>query len=55
MNSTGATVTTYSLYARNGRKIRTATEVTINGQTIKFMEKMSKREAIRQAEIQVVR
>jgi hypothetical protein len=49
MNSNEMTVSNYQLRSHNGRPIRIATQVTYNGQTIKFMEKMSKREAIRQA------
>lgn len=49
MNSNEVTVTTYSLTASNGKHIRTATRVTYRGQTVEFMERMSKREAIRQA------
>lgn len=49
-NAQTPTVTTYQLVARNGRPIRQATKVTFpNGQEIKFTERMSKREAIRQA------
>lgn len=44
-------VETYKLFASNGRYIRTATRVTFStGRTVEFMERMSKREAIRQAE-----
>ena len=43
-------VTSYNMTARNGRHIRTATRVTFSdGRTVEFMERMSKREAIRQA------
>lgn len=55
MNTAAATVENYSLYAANGRRIRTATKVTINGQEVRFMERMSKREAIRQAERELAR
>lgn len=44
------TVEIYKLTASNGRHIRTATKVTFeDGITVRFMERMSKREAIRQA------
>jgi hypothetical protein len=36
-------------FAANGRYIRMATKVTINGQSVEFMERMSKRSAIAQA------
>lgn len=51
MNSTAQpTVSTYRLTASNGRHIRIATMVTLaDGRVVRFMEKMSKREAIRQA------
>lgn len=51
MNSTEQpTASNYRLTASNGRHIRTATMVTFpDGRVIRFMEKMSKREAIRQA------
>lgn len=43
-------VETYNLTASNGRHIRKATKVTRpDGTEIRFTEKMSKREAIRQA------
>jgi hypothetical protein len=46
-----AEVTSYNLTASNGRHIRVATRVILsNGHTIDFMERMSKREAIRQAQ-----
>jgi hypothetical protein len=46
-------VETYRLVAMNGRHIRQATKVTMpNGEVIRFTEKLSKREAIRQATIQ---
>ena len=45
------TASTYRLAARNGRHIRMATKVTYaDGREVRFMEKMGKREAIRQAE-----
>lgn len=49
MNSNEMTVSNYQLLARSGRPIRIATQVTYQGRTIQFMERMSKREAIRQA------
>lgn len=46
-------VRNYELLARNGRKIRTATMVVFpDGREVRFTERMSKREAIRQAQIQ---
>jgi len=43
------TVSTYSLKAANGRHIRKATMVTLaDGSVVKFMDKMSNSEAIRQ-------
>jgi hypothetical protein len=46
-------VTDYNLKASNGKHIRKATMVTFeDGTVIRFTEKMSKAEAIRQAEIQ---
>ena len=48
-----ATVETYKLYAGSGRYVRQATQVVYSdGSVIRFMEKMSKREAVRQAEMQ---
>lgn len=55
MSTATATVESYNLVASNGRKIRTATKVTINGQTVRFMERMTKREAIRQAVAELAR
>lgn len=44
-------VESYNLTARNGRHIRVATRVVYpNGETVEFTERMSKREALRQAE-----
>lgn len=44
------TVETYTLTASNGRHIRKATKVVFpSGYEIKFMERMGKREALRQA------
>lgn len=43
-------IETYNLKAGNGKQVRMATKVVLdNGQEIKFMEKMSKREALNQA------
>ncbi len=51
---TNATVNTYTLQTSTGRHIRKATEVIFeDGQSIRFTEKMSKAEAIRQAECQM--
>lgn len=45
------TVSTYRLIASNGRHIRMATQVACpDGTVVRFMERMSKREAIRQVE-----
>jgi hypothetical protein len=53
MTKTEATVSTYQLIASNGRPIRQATQVTYSdGAVVRFTEKMSKREALRQAEAQ---
>lgn len=42
-------VETYQLTASNGRHIRKATQVVFpDGYVVRFMEKMSKREALRQ-------
>lgn len=44
-------VETYALKAKNGRHIRMATKVVFpDGFEVKFMDKMPKAEAIRQAE-----
>ena len=50
-------VETYEMFsATTGRKIRTATKVVLaNGEEIRFMERMSKREAIRNAELELTR
>ena len=50
-NETAAKVETYEIFsALTGRKIRTATQVTFtDGRRVRFMERMGKREAIRQA------
>lgn len=46
-------VETYNLKTKNGKHIRKATMVIFpDGITIRFMEKMGKREAIRQAQEQ---
>ena len=46
-------VRNYSLLAANGRKIRTATMVVfVDGTEVRFTERMSKREALRQATTQ---
>lgn len=42
-------VTTYNLTASNGRHIRKATQVELaDGTVVRFMEKLSKRQAIAQ-------
>jgi len=47
---TSPIVTTYQLVASNGRPIRKATKVTFaDGREVRFTERLSKREAIRQA------
>jgi hypothetical protein len=50
-------VETYTIYAAlTGRRVRYATKVTLaNGEEIRFMERMGKREAIRQAEFELAR
>jgi hypothetical protein len=46
-----ATVETYKMFASNGRYIRQATLVRYNdGTVVEFTEKMTKREALKQAE-----
>ena len=46
-----ATVKTYTLKSANGKHIRQATMVIFeNGKIVKFIEKMSKKEAIKQAQ-----
>lgn len=48
---TQTTVSTYNLQTKTGRHIRKATRVTFaDGTVVNFMEKMSKGEAIKQAE-----
>lgn len=48
--NTAARVETYKLTASGGKHIRTATKVTFaNGRVIEFTERISKREALRQA------
>jgi hypothetical protein len=50
MDTATATVESYNLQASNGRHIRTATRVRFaDGRVVSFTEKMSKREALRQA------
>lgn len=45
------TAATYKLYASNGRYIRQATKVTLaDGRVVKFLDKMPKGQAIRQAQ-----
>lgn len=42
-------ISTYQMVANNGRPIRKATKITFSdGHEIRFTEKMSKREALRQ-------
>jgi hypothetical protein len=54
--ATKPTVESYKMTARNGRHIRFASMVTFaDGRVIKFMELLSHREAIRQAERTVAR
>lgn len=48
-------VTTYELRAANGRAIRRATAVTINGQRVEFLDRMPKGQAIRQAHAELER
>jgi hypothetical protein len=50
-------VTNYALYSGlTGRRIRTATKVTlVDGTEIAFTERLSKREAVRQAGIELAR
>jgi hypothetical protein len=46
-----AKVSEYRLTARNGRHIRVATMVTLaDGRVIRFLDKLGKAEAVRQAE-----
>lgn len=50
MTNSEARVETYNLRASNGSHIRKATKVVFSdGTEVKFIERMSKREAIRQA------
>ena len=44
-----AYVSTYSLRTPSGAHIRKATQVTINGYRIRFMEKMSLKQAVKEA------
>jgi hypothetical protein len=54
--ATATKVETYALKASNGRHIRMATRVIMaDGRVIKFIDKMGKAEAIRQAEMVVAR
>lgn len=51
-----AKVEAYRLIAANGRHIRMATQVTLpNGEVIQFIERMSKRDALRNAEFELAR
>jgi hypothetical protein len=44
------TVSNYRMVASNGKAIRTATKVTFaDGYVVRFTERMSKREAVKQA------
>jgi hypothetical protein len=53
---TTATVENYKLAAANGRHIRVATRVKYSdGRVVAFIEKMSKREALRQAAAELKR
>lgn len=52
----GATVSTYQLIAGNGRPIRRATQVLLaDGRRVRFIEKMSKREALSNVNYQIER
>ena len=52
--NTQPTVSTYDLTAATGRHIRQATQVTFpDGRVIRFMEKMSRRDALRQVTSEV--
>jgi hypothetical protein len=54
MNTATATVKSYNLQASNGRHIRVATKVVFaDGREIRFIEKMSKRDALRNAQFQI--
>ncbi len=51
--TTGAKVETYQLTAPNGRHIRIATRVILaSGEAIAFTERMTKRDALRNAELE---
>jgi hypothetical protein len=51
-----AKVETYHLHAANGRHIRMATRVILeNGEVINFIERTSKRNALRNAEFELAR
>jgi hypothetical protein len=50
----GARIETYRLAAANGRHIRIATRVILeNGEVISFMDRLTKRQAIAQAAIEL--
>jgi hypothetical protein len=54
--TTGTKVETYNLTARNGCHIRMATKVVFaDGREVKFLDRMGKAEAIRQAEMHLAR
>jgi hypothetical protein len=56
MNTATATVESYILQASNGRRIRTATKVVFaDGREIRFIEKMSKRQALKSAAFEIER
>ena len=57
MSTTAApTVETYQLVAGNGRPIRKATRVRFaDGRVVSFIERLSKREAVRQAQLELDR
>lgn len=49
--STMFKVEPYVLYAANGRRVRVATQVTLpSGKVVRFMERLSRREALAQVE-----
>jgi predicted nucleic acid-binding protein len=55
-NTAAAKVETYRLTAANGRHIRMATRVVLaNGEVINFIDRMSKRDALRNAEFELAR
>lgn len=50
------TVSNYNLQTSSGKHIRVATQVTLpNGQVIRFAEKLTRKEAIRNAQAQIER